>query len=147
MKLRRERPPVLSETNGELLVTMYHAFEEGLERCARLTERREAGASAAEIRPEALETARWIAYVSRMLWEAILYLKLLESIPESRSPIEAMKVLARLGYGLLALAEEDPEPEALLSQAELDGLFAKHGIEDWVSIHREIFASTKQADA
>jgi hypothetical protein len=149
MKRKRERQakPELSPANGELLVSMYHAFEEGLERCARLTERREAGASAAELRPQALQTARWIAYVSRVMWEAILWLKLLESIPESRSPVEALKVLARLGYALIALAEEDPEPEALLSPAEIDRLIAKHGIEDWLSFHRRIFASAKKTNA
>jgi hypothetical protein len=146
MKLKRERRPELDRDSGELLVSMYHAFEEGLDCCARLTERREAGASAAELRPEALDTARTIAYVSRVMWEAILWLKLLESIPERRSPVEALKVLARLGYALIALAEEDPAPEALLSRPEIDGLIAKHGIEDWVSFHRRIFASTEETN-
>jgi hypothetical protein len=56
-------------------------------------------------------------------------------------------VLARLCYALTALAEDEPEPETLLSPAELDGLLAKHGAEDWVSFYRELVADAEASEA
>jgi hypothetical protein len=141
MKLKREPRPELSREQAQLLAAVYMAFEEGMESCARLTQRREAGEPAAELRDEALEVARTIAYVSRAAFESVVHRKLLESIPdESRSPVKPLRVLSRLGYALSALAEDDPEPDALLSPEEVDGLVAKHGIEDWVNYNREMIA-------
>jgi len=147
MKLRRQSRPELTPANAKLLLAQYQAFEQGLDCCARLTERRAAGASASELRPEALDTARLIAYVSRVSWEAMINLQLLESVPERQSPIGALAVLARLGYALTALAEDDPEPETLLPPTELDGLIAKHGIEDWVGFYRELVADSEASQA
>src|ERR1700683_3578306 len=104
MKLKREPRPELSREQAQLLAAVYMAFEEGMESCARLTERREAGEPAAELRDEALEVARTIAYVSRAAFESVVHRKLLESIPdESRSPVKPLRVLSRLGYALGAL--------------------------------------------
>jgi hypothetical protein len=147
MKLRRPSRPELTPENAQLLFAQYQAFEEGFDCCARLTERRAAGAPASELRPEALDTARMIAYVSRVSWEAMINLQLLESIPERQSPAGAIAVLARLCYALTALAEDEPEPETLLSPAELDGLLAKHGAEDWVSFYRELVADAEASEA
>lgn len=77
-------------------------------------------AAAVELRPEALRTARTIAYVTRVAWEGTLYSGLLdEPVPEHLSPFAAIRVLARLGYALIALAEDDPEADTLLSRLSL----------------------------
>ena len=134
MNLKRHRPELPPEEAG-LLIGLFGALEEGLECCARLTESREAGVPVDEIRPQALTMARTIAYASRVTWESILNLRLLEYLPEHLQPLGALNVLAQLAYGLTALAEDDPEPETLLSRAEIDGLIAKYGIERWFEFY------------
>lgn len=133
MKLTRSRQPSpVDPAIAEFVGAAYFALEDNLERCGRLAGLRESGASSDEIRPEALAGARRIAYVSRMTWEAITSGFDPESVPQDLLPFQAFGALARLGYALVGLAEDDPEPEQLLSQAELDALTAQYGIEDWV---------------
>jgi hypothetical protein len=142
MKLKRERRLELEPEQASLLVSLYLAFDQGYGSCARLIEHREAGEPAlAGERAEALKAARTIAYVSRVTWESMVNLQLLERISDDRlSPLGALTVLARLAFALTAMAEDDPEPEALLSSAELENLVANHGIEDWLTYYREAIA-------
>jgi hypothetical protein len=143
MRLKRQREPEIdpekADDNAALSAEVFVRLEEAMERYRDLATRREAGASAAELRPEALETARRIAYAIRGCWEGMINMGLLgDSLPTRLSPSPALRVLARLGYALVAIAEDDPLPDTLLSRAELEGLFAKHGIEEWVRWHREL---------
>ncbi|MDQ6775095.1 MAG: hypothetical protein M3071_02495 [Actinomycetota bacterium] len=143
MKLKRRREPEIApanlDENSLVIATVFVTLDESMERYADLNARREAGESADELRPEALETARKIGLVIRASWEGMLNSGLLgDSLPAHLSPDGALRVLARLGYALVALAEPDPLPDTLLSPAELDGLFAKHEIEDWVRWFREL---------
>jgi hypothetical protein len=128
---RRDKPPVDREVI-RLIVALCVAFEDNLERCRRLSEQRRAGVLTAELRGEALDGARRIAYVSRVLFEATMHLGFMDSTPEEFLPVGLFGALARLAYTLTALAEEDSESETLLSPAELNGLSAQYEIVDWV---------------
>lgn len=137
MKLRRTpQPPPVDPEFVELLAGLYHAFEDNLERCARLTELHRTGVSPDELRDEALVGARRIAYVSRVIFEVMANLIPAGSVPDGLLPVGVYGALARLAYALGALAEAEPEPEALLSPAELDNLAAQYEIEDWVKAGR-----------
>ena len=59
------------------------------------------------------------------------------SLPAGVLPMGVHSALARLAYALTGLAEEDPEPEVLLSQDAIHNLPHQYGIEDWVNRHRE----------
>lgn len=124
----------LSAADAGVIVRIYVELESDIDRYARLLERREGGTPAAELRHEALERARGIAFVSRVAFE--LSGELHEGIPEHLSPDRALGALRRLAYALVALAEEDSEEEALLSREELDGLVAEYELEDWLDTCR-----------
>jgi hypothetical protein len=93
--------------------------------------------SVSSARAQALEGARRIAYVSRAIFEVMANLMADKNVPESILPVGIYGALGRLAYALTALAEDEPDPEALLSPAELDGLAAQYEIEDWVARGRE----------
>ena len=138
MKLRRRPEPApVDREFVELVNGLYFAFEDNLERCARLNRLRSEGAPPAEYRAEALEGARRIAYVSRTIFEVMANLMRDKHVPESVLPIGVYGALGRLAYALTALSEDEPDPEALLSPAELDGLAAHHEIEEWVALGRD----------
>jgi hypothetical protein len=139
MRLKRRREPELdrdeeeiADRNSALIAEVFVVLDQAMEVYADLSARSNAGASADELRPEALRTAREIAYIIRACWQGMLNLGLLgDSLPDGLAPAGALRVLARLGYALIALSEDDPLPDTLISPEELDGLFAKHDIEDW----------------
>jgi hypothetical protein len=132
MKLRRgSKTPDVDPAIAQFVGATYFALEDNLECYTRLAELRDDGAAPSELRPEALAGARRIAYVSRMTWEAITHGYEPDSIPQDVFPFQAFGALGRLGYALAALAEEDPEPEQLLTTAEVNGLVAQYGIEEW----------------
>jgi hypothetical protein len=134
MKLGRKPPnPALDPEFMKLVGSLYYAYEDNLAVCARLMRRHQEGATAPEMHDEALEGARRIAYVSRVWFEAIAYLVPVKSIPERTLPIGVQGALARLAYCLVALAESDPEPEALLTLDEIENLTAQYEIQDWLS--------------
>jgi hypothetical protein len=122
---------------AQLIAGLYYAFEDNLERCARLTRLYHDGATTSELREEALAGARRIAHVERVVFEAMAHLIDIRSLAPGILPMGVHSALARLAYALTALAEEDPEPEALLSQDDLHGLAHQYGVEDWVTHHRE----------
>jgi hypothetical protein len=130
---RRSKPPRPDPKDvAPFVAGMYMALEENLERCGRLTQLRAEGAPADAFRPEAVKGAREIALVSRMTGEAILLGVIPpDAVSQDFMSFKAFGALGRLGYALQALTEEEPEPEQLMSQAELDGLFAQYGIEAW----------------
>lgn len=137
MKRRRSsQPPQVDAQFVEILAGLYYAYDDNLERCARLTKLRHDGVSPDELHDEALAGARRIAYVSRVVFEVMANLVPIESIPEGVLPFGVHSALARLAYALVALAEDEPEPEALLTLVELDGLAAHYEIEDWVQSGR-----------
>jgi hypothetical protein len=138
--MRRGRKPPTAEVDPEfaqLIAGLYYAFEDNLERCGRLTRLYHDGASAGELREEALAGARRIAYVERVTFEAMAHVIDIRSLPPGMLPMGVHSALARLAYALTALAEEDPEPEALLSQDDIHDLAHQYEIEDWVTGPRE----------
>ena len=140
---RRGQPqtPAIDPEFAELIAGLYYAFEDNLERCARLTRLRDAhgGADpdATELRQEALAGARRIAYVQRVVFEVITNVVDIREVPPGVLPMGVLSALARLAYALQALAEEDPEPEALLTPDEIRNLPHQYEIEDWVTRNRE----------
>lgn len=130
------------EFAAPLAAGCYFAVEENLERCARLTREREAGVPAAEVRDEALAGARRIAHVSRATF-GVLTSGAIDpyEIPQDLFPLSVLEAMARLGYALVGLAEDEPEPEQLLTEPELDGLLDQYGLRQWYDDRR---AETKR---
>jgi hypothetical protein len=138
--MTRGQKPQTTEVDpefAEVIAGLYYALEDNLERCARLTRLYHDGATASERHEEALAGARRIAYVERICFEAMAHVVDVSSLPPGVLPMGVHSALARLAYALVALAEEDPEPEALLSQDAIHTLPHQYGIEDWVTGHRE----------
>jgi hypothetical protein len=137
---RRGQPqtPAIDPEFAQLIAGLYYAFEDNLERCARLTRSYEDGTddSASERRDEALQGAARIAYVQLVVFEVITNVIDIRELAPGVLPMGLLSALARLAYALQALAEEDPEPEALLSQDELRGLAHEYEIEDWLTARR-----------
>lgn len=138
--MRLGRKPPTAEVDPEfaqLIAGLYHAFEDNLERCARLTRlHHDGGADARELQQEALAGARRIAHVERVAFEAMAHVIDIRSLPPGILPMGVHGALARLAYALTTLAEPDPEPEALLAPGDLDGLTHQYEIEDWVTRQR-----------
>jgi hypothetical protein len=147
--MRRGHKPETPEVDPEfaqLVAGLYYAFEDNLERCARLTRLYHDGATASELHEEALAGARRIAYVERVVFEAMAHVVDVRSLPPTVLPFGVHSALARLAYALTALAEDDPEPEALLSQDDIHGLAHQYEIEEWVTRHREHNPDLKAAN-
>jgi hypothetical protein len=137
--MRRGRQPPTAEVDpefAELIAGLHHAFEDNLERCARLTRRHHDGAHASDLHEEALAGARRIAYVERVAFEAMAHVIDIRTLAPGILPMGAHSALARLAYALTALAEAEPEPEALLSQDEIQRLAHQYEIEEWVARRR-----------
>ncbi|HEY3728696.1 MAG TPA: hypothetical protein VGL51_16080 [Solirubrobacteraceae bacterium] len=136
MKLKRRNQPQVDPDFVELIAGIYYAFEDNLERCRRLTAEHRAGGVTTEQHREALDGARRLAYVSRVTFDATMNLGLTKQVSEEFLPVGVLGALARLAYALTALAEEECEPEALLTPAELNGLTAQYDIANWVEYCR-----------
>lgn len=145
---RRGQPqaPAVDPEIAELIAALYYAFEDNLERCARLTRLHDDGATSTQLQTEALTGARRIAYLQRVVFEAMTHLIDIRELPPGVLPIGVLGALARLAYALTALAEpeQDPEPEALLTQDEVHGLAHQYEIEDWVTRNRAHNPDRKQ---
>jgi hypothetical protein len=98
-----------------------------------LLEQRDAGASAEEVRDEALEGARANAFISRMMFDGFQVRFDPDSVDQKLLPFQVFNALPRLAYALVGLAEEEPEPEQLLTLAELDGLLGQFELGDWIA--------------
>ena len=140
MKFRRDPQPQPSEADTLALpfaAALFQAVEDHLALCAELTERRDAGATGAELRADALAGARRIAYVSRMTNELLVSGALDPTeISASVLPLSSLELVARLGYALVGLAEDDPEPEELLTQEEIAALPNQYGLTEWIELYR-----------
>jgi hypothetical protein len=134
---KQPQTPAIDPEFAQVIAGLYYAFEDNLERCARLTRLHDDGATSAELQTEALAGARRIAYVQRVAFEAMAHVIDIRELPPGALPMGVLSALARLAYALTALAEENPEAEALLSQDELKGLAHQYEIEDWVTRNRE----------
>jgi hypothetical protein len=134
---RKPQTPEVDREFAHVIAGLYFAYEENRERCARLTRLYDDGASATEIQGEALTGARRIAYIERVAFEAMANLPNVRALAKDVLPLGVHGALARLAYALTALAEPDPEPEALLSQHDLENLPSQYGIQDWVTHARE----------
>lgn len=134
---RKPQTPEIDSEFAEVIAGLYYAFEDNLERCARLTRLYQDGAPANERYTEALDGARRIAHVERVAFEAMAHVIDIRTLPPGLLPMGVHGALARLAYALTALGEEDPEPEALLGQDEIRGLAHQYEIEDWVTRNRE----------
>jgi hypothetical protein len=134
---RKPQTPEVDPEFAQVIAGLYYAFEDNLERCARLTRLHRDGASASELKEEALAGARRIAYVERVCFEALAHVVPVSSLPTGVLPIGVHGALARLAYALTALAEADPAPDALLNQDDIHGLAHQYEIEEWVTGNRE----------
>jgi hypothetical protein len=129
----KPQPPAIDPELAELIAGLYHALEDNLERCARLTRLHDEGsARTTEHSDEALTGARRIAYVQRVTFEAITHLVDIRDLPPGVLPIGVLSALARLAYALTGLAEQRPQPEQLLTQDEIRDLPHQYAIEDWL---------------
>jgi hypothetical protein len=88
-----------------------------------LTERSTDGAEGSEVHGLALARARQAAQLNRRQFEAVMYMGLRDELPAGWLPLGALGAFARVIYGLVAITETPPEPEALLGaeSGTLDG--------------------------
>jgi hypothetical protein len=117
---RREKNKPLSF--GQLAVTLYASYSVSSAALQSLTERSEDGANGGELRGPALARARQAAQLNRRAFEAVMYMGLRDALPAGWLPLGALGAFARVIYGLVAIAETPPEPEALLGADELRAL-------------------------
>ena len=127
---RREKNKPLSF--GQLAVTLYASYSVSSAALQSLTERSEDGANGGELRGPALARARQAAQLNRRAFEAVMYMGLRDALPAGWLPLGALGAFARVIYGLVAIAETPPEPEALLGADELRGLAIQYDIEGWI---------------
>jgi hypothetical protein len=143
---REPQTPAVDPEFAKVIAGLYYAFEDNLERCARLTRLQHENATTSdterkERQDEALAGARRIAYVQRVTFEAMAHVIDIRALPPGALPLGVLSALARLAYALTALAEPEPEretepgpePQALLTQDEIRGLAHQYEIEDWVT--------------
>ena len=124
---RREKNKPLSF--GQLAVTLYASYSVSSAALQSLTERSEDGANGGELRGPALARARQAAQLNRRAFEAVMSMGLRDELPAGWLPLGALGAFARVIYGLVAIAETPPEPEALLGADELRGLAIQYDIE------------------
>ena len=127
---RREKNKPLSF--GQLAVTLYASYSVSSAALQSLTERSEDGANGGELRGPALARARQAAQLNRRAFEAVMYMGLRDALPAGWLPLGALGAFARVIYGLVAIAETPPEPEALLGADELRALAIQYDIEGWI---------------
>jgi hypothetical protein len=127
---RREKDKPLSF--GQLAVTLYASYTVSSAALQSLTERSTNGARNGELRGPALVRARQAAQLNRRAFEAVMYMGLREELPAGWLPLGALGAFARVIYGLVAIAETPPEPEALLGADELRRLAIQYDIEEWI---------------
>jgi hypothetical protein len=127
---RREKDKPLSF--GQLAVTLYASYGVSSAALQSLTERSADGATNGGLRGPALARARQAAQLNRRAFEAVMYEGLREQLPAGWLPLGALGAFARVIYGLVAIAETPPEPEALLGADELRRLASQYHIEEWI---------------
>jgi hypothetical protein len=132
MKLRRGQQPAVDAEAIGVIAELYVTYQESAALCARLVDLRFTGTPVSEVAPDALAGARRVAYAARATLVAITDAQLLDRVSAELEPSAVLPALARIGYTLVALAEEAPEPEALLTQSELADLGSQFGIEAWL---------------
>lgn len=111
--------PAAPTEEAQVFGDLFLELRDGLERTRRLMGRFGAGGLGQDEREEARRGARYLAVEGRVGFISMAGMS--ERAPElfPRYAI-GLRVAARLAYCLLALADEDPEPLALLSPAELE---------------------------
>ncbi len=139
MRLTRRSEPTgpdqqTQDDFSEAVAWLWHEIEENLDRCRRLTERRERMETTDAERGEALRAARELAYITRTVLGMVMFVMPAESIPEGLLPAGVYGAAGRLTYALVGLAEEDPMPEQLLTLGELDTLVAQYELQPWFEL-------------
>ncbi len=125
----------------ELAARFCFTYVHNLEAYEDIYGKREAGQPLSTYREAALYRARFGAYFSRVFFERSLTPQGFEELPEGWLPLRAFGAHARLVYALTAIAEEDPEPEALMTLEETTALTAQYGLAEWVAYWRGRFPS------
>ncbi len=125
----------MSDLEQEGAIVRNLAYEVGtkLALTKRLVARWEAGRLSADDRAQAREAARHLALEGRIGFVASQ--RISERLPVSFERFAAtLRVSSRLAYCLLALADEDPEPFALIQGDELATLLADDGADELVEM-------------
>jgi hypothetical protein len=125
----------MSDLDQEGTIVRNLAYEVGtkLALTERLIARWEAGELSFDDRVQAREAARHLALEGRIGFVASQ--RISERMPVNFERFAAaLLVSSRLAYCLLALADEEPEPFALLGRDELDTLLADNGAGELVAM-------------
>jgi hypothetical protein len=144
LPFRREKEKPLDF--GQLAVTFYASYGVSSAALRALTERYAEGGAGGELRDPALQRARQAAQLNRVAFRAVMYTGLRAELPAGWLPLGALGAFARVIYGLVAIAETPPEPEALLGADELGRLPIQYDIEEWIH-HWETRATDGAAGA
>jgi hypothetical protein len=128
----------MSDLDQEGTIVRNLAYEVGtkLALTERLIARWEAGELTTDDRAQARAAARHLALEGRIGFVASR--RISERMPVYFERFAAtLRVSSRLAYCLLALADEEPEPFALLGRDELDTLLADNGADELVDLVME----------
>jgi hypothetical protein len=145
MRLRRSVKKVNQEL-VEAICDLWLAFELHLAHCGELTAERERGEDLDRVRSGARTCAANLSLYARYVFDSLTLLE--GPWPSERLlPRGVLPAVSRLIYGLIALAELDPEPEALLSADEISGLVEQYGLQDWMDRWRVARESVREAQS
>ncbi len=139
MTLIRRRKSTEDSELLELVAQFFFAYVHNLEAYAEFYRNREAGHPLSAYRDAALYRARFGAYFSRVFFERGIAAQGFDELPDGWLPLDAFGAQARLVYALTAIAEDDPEPEALMTLEETAALTAQYGLTEWVGHWRGRF--------
>ncbi len=129
MKLGR-REPALGGQSIDLVVQVAVELDQTLALYRELLDKLDAGASLEAQRERILRHARDGAAVGRL--QVVSFDALHDGVPDWLAPDMALGLLRVLRYGLVALAQDPPDLDALVSRAELEARVAGADIEDWL---------------
>jgi hypothetical protein len=138
--MRRRRAPKapFDPEFMRLIAGLWLSYEEGMRRCGEVAT--VGGRIDEGLSRRALEKACEIASLSRVLWEAIINLDLIDRVPPECDPMRALAASARLAYSLTASAQAEPEPETILTIGELHRLPTQYALGGWLEWQRERFS-------
>jgi hypothetical protein len=117
-----------------LLASLYHSLVTNRGVYLELLTRYEQGERAADLREAALGAGRLLATAQRTFYAGqLLDQDFLKGMSEDLSPTRAVFAIARLGYALSALADDDCVAPMLLTREETEGLYTQYNLEPWLA--------------
>jgi hypothetical protein len=134
----RRRRHTLDEPSLEIMIAAWDTLDRAHAGYAELLDLYERdGSLPADDRQDALNGAHGLALMAVGMQRAVAGHQVDEHLMGRWIPTGLWAAFASLGYALGALAEGDPEPEALLSRVEIEHLYDKFRLGEWAGMMRD----------